>query len=1796
NERVRLSAIVAEMVLRDRLAMTGEIISEDSCHLSNEFEWQRRLASLASRGITAEDLADWASIMSANDGDTKLQRFIASDRPKPTFLLLALVGKDNAIHDTTNILALLDYVDKTYIKNKPTQRFGKSTFLLGHHNFLIFVSRLAWQCLRRWPSGLVSVSHLVVSYIESLAYPSQPEKLAPARCLVFNEAIRILSWPAIGGPMKHMQFNWEAQKVLLSLSLNTQPPLILNRASYRSMRKVLVALPKTLEDMRAAQRGGKTWPPFRQAWDGTDEQRQPEEDISRSILAGILMKEAGYAPESVDNVLTTLGGGAPGEPPTIQTRSLVPRWETNYRAVYLEWAAHLKTARNAREAWQIFQQPPQPKLKPNAQVYAAMFEKLFARPADVSPAIVPGNVKETFPVHNVNLTPFEIARLEPPSSLELYDMMLNQGIKPDDDCLALLLRNARSREMGMQFFRASHYEPLARALLEPTTDEESCELLRKIPLKIFNAWIFKLCETNPNPVSKKSHRHDHRLDYSYCHISEAIQLTIKYQNLDGFLGRFEKAPWYTILGHLASTKNIFSAAGESRNNLETLETFMRIFRRLRAQEGDNDTLFKLLCRMTQKTMRMSLFCNQRHHDIFSREFKTELSQAHKTMIDCFTDLTKPIQQRDGAWTLRYTITGGNVYCYMQALGAFGNGEEMVKLMDWIIDSWDQPHMLEQAKSQHTLDWQYMIKTFSYFLGMSSMVEAKELERLQNKLAERQHSRLEGLSQQGSCSWFFPASSHGQEGVEMDITMATIWKKLGRGLECLPSSTLVTPKSRYQGFEPQHPLVPERVALADLLRCFKNQDRLAGRAYIELELDNFSFYINSACYPFEMRPLHHLATKAAHDTYYFDGILSFGNVRHYVSKVEVSELPIGNYGGEHDTVQDQIWVRSRSNSKQEIYYRLKKPSAEYTRFHEPFLWIADLAKHVVDFCSSMIEDGLQVSLDSFKESFIRWLLRTHSKSPSFQKWRLQHPSDNFSRQMIGSIKPGDTISTPRDGDSTDTKWAKMQSKGSIDDNRWFGLVQKVHINEKTDLRSFDVTWFYRPSETPCCMMKYPWHNELFLSDHCTCEEGRVSRVHEHEVLATHAVDWFGRSDSSKGEFFVRQTYMVENRRWVSLQESHLTCSHSYDKFGYNTGDTILAALSPSDDFAEAYEVVKIFRQGANRSLRLRRLLRRSLADPGATNAAPNELVYTDQLLVVNTDKITITGKCAIRFFRSEEPIPSPFNRGGTGNLFFITHRLDTAAKLPTCVPFSSDGFPPCFRQGFDPSRTDFQKLRGLDLYCGSGNFGRGLEDGGAVDMCWANDISPYAIHTYMANARAATRPFLGSVDGLLGQALQGKFADNVPRPGEVDFISGGTPCPGFSLLTVDKTTLSQLKNQSLVASFAAFVDFYRPKYGVLENVTSIVQADHNRTEDMLSQLFCAIVGLGYQAQLIMGDAWSYGAPQSRSRVFLYFAAPGLRLPEAPRPSHSHFPTVKSRGLGKLCNQEPFVRRSFSPTPFKYVSAGEGTADLPFIGDAKADSCVGFPDHRLAVGITSRIRQQITAIPIHPHGMNFAKAWNLGKGTMTRGERELFPPEGSHRTKPISHGWGRICPGDTFPTVTTRSQPTDARCGRIHWHEDRPLTIMEVRRAQGFLDHEVLIGNTTEQWRQVGNSVARQMAVAIGLQFREAWLGSLYDGAGSRNVDKAPAGLTGHSPETKLGHGACYGAECTSSSGSPSPSESGTGARCETTPATTMSDSTEACATPKVVGGRRKRLLSQAAKTPYQSKLARIGASFYDRIYF
>ncbi|EQB47784.1 hypothetical protein CGLO_13038 [Colletotrichum gloeosporioides Cg-14] len=677
--------------------------------------------------------------------------------------------------------------------------------------------------------------------------------------------------------------------------------------------------------------------------------------------------------------------------------------------------------------------------------------------------------------------------------------------------------------------------------------------------------------------------------------------------------------------------------------------------------------------------------------------------------------------------------------------------------------------------------------------------------------------------------------------------------------------------------------------------------------------------------------------------------------------------------------------------------------------------------------------------------------------------------------------GDVISTTRDDDAG-SHWAREVAAGFDDVDRWFGLVQKVH-KLRDNKRCFDVIWLYRPVDTLCGSMKYPWNNELFLSDHCSCGDG-FPKIKESEVLSIHDIHWGGAADTN-AEFFCRQTYLTKptTHRWVTFQQSHLRCNHQTEAFAHKVGDSLLISPENHDDLAEPYELVS--GPDEENMVVLRRLFRRSQLEPN-TNAPRNELVYSNETTSIDADRIY--GRCLVRFFRHDEPLLPPYDRNGTANAFFITHRLDPLGQISPLT----DG-PPTLRQGFDPSRP-MHKLRGVDLFCGGGNFGRGLEEGGAIEMKWANDINVRAMHTYMANALGEVHPFAGSIDDLQRLALEGKFSDKVPKIGTVDFVSAGSPCPGFSRLTVDKATPEQRKNQSLVAAFASFIDTYRPRYGLLENVLEIVQPRREKNEDVFCQLICALVGLGYQTHFFLLDAWSYGSPQSRSRVFLCFAAPGHKLPELPLHSHSHYqPVFRSKTLGKLPNDEPMGERLVMPTPFKFVGAADATADLPDIIDAKVDICIPFPDHRLAHGYTKYLRNQLSAIPTHPYGMNFTTTWNKGRGIMTKAERNLFPAAGLRVTQASSRAWSRCFPQQVMQTVTTVPSPADARIGRIlHWNQNRILTVMEARRAQGFLDHEVILGQPKDQWRVVGNSVAREVSLALGLSFREAWLGSLVDG--------------------------------------------------------------------------------------------------------
>ncbi|KAK3990892.1 hypothetical protein QBC44DRAFT_349555 [Cladorrhinum sp. PSN332] len=1764
NRSLRYPIMAVQLLLRRNAMLAcqqGKLWTIER-YLDDTNSWNARLEEfrLAS-GVTEDDMINWFWIFSSESSDTMVERFFSSNCRKPLFLVHMLVAKDKALHKPETFMSIINYVHENYVlRDRPESEDG------GYYaqplardmtwwHFALMIHRLVWHARDSWPTAIPALARLTADYIRTIPNQVNGSSMSGTeiRCLLFNKAMQYFSWPARIQPLAHMEYNWEAQKHLLAIAPEFEPALVLTHNSYRAIRSVLLGLPKSQAEAKNSDRSAKTWPPFRQTVDGIDERRDPVDDLSRSAKAGLLAREAGYPDAALDKALSALGGSTFGHSPTIQTRSLAqPRWSGKLASLnwYTEWSMRVRATKNPREAWMAFERPPFPNLKPDIQVYAEMFDKLRAAQVTESSTVRPGDSKEVFPVFNGNLTAFAIARLTPPKPDELYDLMLNDGIRPTGHCLEILIKMAPKKGQALRLLYDSPWNQFVEPLRnwKKWKEPKTMMLLRRLPLGILNAWIYMLCNVQKTYAAhwKGPSQHDqgrqhqepqHDKDFSSpipearpSTIAEAIELAYRFQYYNLKAAKHDRKPWHTILKFLAKDKVLYNSyMADSGDNIETtLVAFMQIYEQAVSTQGNDSVFFMSLCVMIRKILTWATI---RHRDGAYEERKKLLAQplvesliglAHKYAVNSFDELAMPMSRAGEAGgerelhpkaAMRYNIAGGAAYRYMLAMGCCGNTHEMVKLMDWILDGWNSDYVTEGVKTPLHVGYAYVVRTFTYFVQMSPHLGVPEEEVM------RLRERVEGLIENYDCTWFWPEVEEQHDDEERSalcepeiedqpaapsISESPPPFKIEQSRNIyveLPKSTLVTPRSQHEGFVRPLPATKERDAVKALMEALEARGEDPARQdFIEFDLEQFAVYRNDHYSGSEMRTLSFFSTKNQDGRYFTDGILSCGDVKFWVEKMEILELPIGNYGAANPSVGGEIWARSCLNANREVYYKLGKPAVEYQRFHDPFLWVANLAKHVVDYSGWLIGNGREVGVESFRKDFLEWLLKRHGRHSGFQKWRRQHPSPDFRSSDIDRIQVGDTISTPRDGESTDTKWKTMGAKGIVEDHRWFGLVQKVHV-AKDGFRSFDVTWFYRPVDTPCCMMKYPWPKELFFSDHCTCEEGGDKKVQETEVLAVHNnFDWFvGPEDfPGKGDFFVRQMYVVEHRRFVTLEKGHLRCSHQAERLRFKTGDTVLAVTNPSDAFSEPYEVVKHFKQGSTAFVRLRKLLRRHRVDPGS-KTPPNELVYTEKFIVVKPDKIL--GKCVVRFFRAGEQIPSPYSRRGTGNLFYITHRLelqDGHSHSPSLLPYDErSSFPTSLRQGFDPQQP-LQRLKGLDLFCGAGNLGRGLEDGGAVDMLWANDIKGQAIQTYMLNTPNPGRahPFLGSVDDLLRLALEGKYADNVPRPGDVDLISAGSPCPGFSLLTFNRSTLDQIKNQSLVASFASFIDFYRPKYALLENVPSIVQAAHNRSEDALSQLFCAIIGLGYQAQLILGDAWSYGAPQSRTRVFLWIAAPGLKLPEPPELSHSHYPSATGRGLGRLCTNEAYVNRSFSATPFKYVSAEEATGDLPRINDAKVESCVDYPDHRVGRTTTKSIRQCINAIPCHPHGMSIRKAWNGGKGVMDNETAKLFlpkedtPQERRDRLED-TQGWSRVKPTDVFSTVTaTIPSPGDRRVAKtLHWVEGRSLTVMEIRRAQGFLDDDVLVGSVADRWRLVGNSVARPMSLALGLKLREAWVGSL-----------------------------------------------------------------------------------------------------------
>ncbi|KAF2200824.1 hypothetical protein GQ43DRAFT_481228 [Delitschia confertaspora ATCC 74209] len=998
-----------------------------------------------------------------------------------------------------------------------------------------------------------------------------------------------------------------------------------------------------------------------------------------------------------------------------------------------------------------------------------------------------------------------------------------------------------------------------------------------------------------------------------------------------------------------------------------------------------------------------------------------------------------------------------------------------------------------------------------------------------------------------------------------------------------------PKCRYENCPPPLPITRESKALEHLKSAWDQlqNDQLQANPlqydssdvqdYVTLDLDDFSaYYKPDHKFEYELRPLSLLGSNSDHMV--FNGVLSVGKSRIYVEDIPIKEFSIEGYGSEEDPTVT-VYLQSPLSAHYNIYYKLRKSSAEYQAQHQQFLWLAEFTKHCLDYMSSSAAGS--ITLGHFRTDFYTWIKARFSGNSLFQKWRSQHPRSDF-RQAVNAnidllyhqaynlpnrddddllshplwgdcmklghsieredIKREKTPATPvvyhcfkhlyfgkyleevvsetgiagevearktalgfdgtsiakpdraRDSDVNINVGDVISVDPDLDglwkttDQEWLAYVQRTSMLRNGQLQ-LHVIWLYRPTDTTISTAYYPFNDELFFSDHCDCEERPLFST---DVVRKYSVVFHPKRQRTNADFWIRQKYMSTKNCFETLEEGDFrcTCDAGEEAPSLQAGDCIyITSNSKSSIILEP--VVYVASNGKDVSVRRLLRLGRDCAKLSSERCKipKNELVWTDEYITVPRRRVQ--RKCHIRFYTVHDietrNVPTPYDRNGSGDCWIVSSRLASRRGEQVLQPLDPSILDPqVLQQGFDPNAPASEgckPLRGLSVFSGGGNLDRGIEEGGGVEFTHAVDIEAPAIHTQKANARNPEKftPCHGSVNDFIWGLMTGKRNSLHPGIGQVEYLSAGSPCPPFSTLQKDWRSAQSCQKASLLTTFCTLIDLYRPQYAIMENVVNMAATRKgSEQEKVFAQVVGCLVALGYQVRQFMIDSWSHGSGQRRTRLFISVAAPGLIPISQPAITHSHPAGTLNRSIGVLINSERIGRRDLHcPTPFEHVTAAEATQGLPNINTGLSSVCISYPDHRLVRPMRVKDRQLIRAVPLFPPGQSYAT-------TLKRG---LLATELIQDRKEVGMSWKRIRPKALIPTITTKMNPADSRCGEVlHWQEHRPMTVQEARRTQGIPDHEVIVGSTNDQWHVIGNAVDRFVSLALGLEVRKAWKAS------------------------------------------------------------------------------------------------------------
>jgi DNA (cytosine-5)-methyltransferase 1 len=183
-----------------------------------------------------------------------------------------------------------------------------------------------------------------------------------------------------------------------------------------------------------------------------------------------------------------------------------------------------------------------------------------------------------------------------------------------------------------------------------------------------------------------------------------------------------------------------------------------------------------------------------------------------------------------------------------------------------------------------------------------------------------------------------------------------------------------------------------------------------------------------------------------------------------------------------------------------------------------------------------------------------------------------------------------------------------------------------------------------------------------------------------------------------------------------------------------------------------------------------------------------------------------------------------------------------------------------------------KLKVLDLFCGCGGMTKGLIDAG-LDVIAGIDIWNKAIDSYKCNYNHLA--ICEDLTKLSPYDFKIKYNIN----DNIDLIVGGPPCQSYS--TAGKRDKNDPRG-SLFMEYCKYLDFFKPKAFIMENVIGILSAKTNNDEKIIN-IIMEKLNKNYNCKINKLYASDFGVPQNRRRTIIIGIRKDLNIiPEEIKP--------------------------------------------------------------------------------------------------------------------------------------------------------------------------------------------------------------------------------------------------------------------------------------------------------------------------